>query len=103
LTPLALAGNLTGLSQGEELSGTQTLFLIVYLVFYLIAVLIAISSGIRRLHDTDRSGAWLFIGLIPFGGIFLIVFFCQAGSTTANKYNIGGGSLQNLGQSDALV
>jgi K(+)-stimulated pyrophosphate-energized sodium pump len=98
LTPLLLAGNLTGLRQGEELSGTQTLFLIVYLVFYLIAVLITISSGIRRLHDTDRSGAWLFIGLIPFGGIFLIVLFCLAGSTTANKYNIGGGSRENREQ-----
>jgi uncharacterized membrane protein YhaH (DUF805 family) len=30
----------------------------------------------RRLHDTNRSGAWYFIGFIPFvGGIILLVFF----------------------------
>lgn len=30
----------------------------------------------RRLHDTNRSGGWWFIGLIPFvGGIILLVFF----------------------------
>jgi uncharacterized membrane protein YhaH (DUF805 family) len=30
----------------------------------------------RRLHDTNRSGAWWFIGLIPVvGGIILLVFF----------------------------
>ena len=30
----------------------------------------------RRLHDTNRSGGWWFIGLIPFvGWIILLVFF----------------------------
>jgi uncharacterized membrane protein YhaH (DUF805 family) len=30
----------------------------------------------RRLHDTNRPGAWWFIGLIPFvGWIILLVFF----------------------------
>ncbi|AWB94632.1 DUF805 domain-containing protein [Agromyces badenianii] len=30
----------------------------------------------RRLHDTNRSGGWYFIGLVPFiGGIILLVFF----------------------------
>lgn len=29
----------------------------------------------RRLHDTDRSAFWIFIGLVPFvGGIILLVF-----------------------------
>ncbi len=30
----------------------------------------------RRLHDTDRSGAWWFIGIVPIvGWIILLVFF----------------------------
>jgi hypothetical protein len=34
--------------------------------------------GVRRLHDTGRSGWWLLIGLIPFvGWIILLVFFVQ--------------------------
>ncbi|GAA2248690.1 DUF805 domain-containing protein [Herbiconiux moechotypicola] len=29
----------------------------------------------RRLHDTDRSAGWIFIGFVPFvGGIILLVF-----------------------------
>lgn len=32
---------------------------------------------VRRLHDTDHSGWWVLIGLIPLvGGIVLIVFAC---------------------------
>jgi uncharacterized membrane protein YhaH (DUF805 family) len=37
-----------------------------------------LAVGVRRLHDTSRSGWWLLIGLVPFvGGIVLIVFFVQ--------------------------
>lgn len=38
----------------------------------------SISIGARRLHDTDRSGWWQLIGIIPLiGFIVLIVFWCQ--------------------------
>ncbi|PMG28724.1 hypothetical protein BCU94_16120 [Shewanella sp. 10N.286.52.C2] len=45
---------------------------------YSIAVLIpGIAVSVRRLHDTDRTGWWLLIGLIPLVGIIaLLVFFC---------------------------
>ncbi|WP_416952616.1 DUF805 domain-containing protein [Nocardioides sp. T5] len=37
----------------------------------------SLAVGIRRLHDTDRSGWWILIGLIPIiGWILLIVWFC---------------------------
>ncbi|GAB3337773.1 DUF805 domain-containing protein [Marilutibacter aestuarii] len=44
---------------------------------YSLAVLVTgIAAGVRRLHDTGRSGCWLLIGLIPLpGAIVLIVFF----------------------------
>lgn len=42
---------------------------------------------VRRLHDTNRSGWWWFIGLIPFvGSIVLLVFVLEAGSPGPNKY-----------------
>ena len=42
--------------------------------------------GVRRLHDTGRSGWWLLIGLIPLvGAIVLIVFFVQD-SQPDNQY-----------------
>ena len=49
---------------------------------YSLAVLLpSLAVGARRLHDTDRSGWWLLIGLVPLiGFIVLIVFFVQKGT-----------------------
>ncbi|PID50513.1 MAG: hypothetical protein CR991_01080 [Proteobacteria bacterium] len=55
---------------------------------YWLAVLIpGIAVSIRRLHDTDRSGWWLLIGLIPIiGAIVLIVFMVQDSKPGQNQY-----------------
>ena len=38
----------------------------------------SLAAGVRRLHDTSRSGWWILIGLIPIiGWIILIVFYVQ--------------------------
>ena len=55
-------------------------------LFYLAIIIPSIAIAVRRLHDTDRSGWWLLIGIIPFGGIVLLVFFCMAGTVGPNKY-----------------
>lgn len=53
-----------------------------------LAVLIPnLAVGARRLHDTDRSGWWLLIGLIPLiGFIVLIVFFASKGTPGDNRF-----------------
>ena len=55
---------------------------------YALAVLIpGIAVAVRRLHDTDRSGWWLLIGLIPIlGTIALLVFMLQDGKPGENQY-----------------
>ena len=46
-----------------------------------------LSVAIRRLHDTDRSGWWVLIGLIPIvGWIVLLVFYLRAGDPGENQY-----------------
>ena len=51
---------------------------IVGLIFALAVLIPSIAVAVRRLHDTDRSGWWLLIGLIPLVGfIVLLVFYCQ--------------------------
>ena len=46
-----------------------------------------LAVGVRRLHDTDRSGWWILIGLIPLIGlIVLLVFFVQESDPGPNKY-----------------
>lgn len=47
----------------------------------------SIAAGIRRLHDTDRSGWWLLIGLVPLiGGIWLIVLLVLEGTSGPNRF-----------------
>lgn len=54
--------------------------------FYQLLVLIpSIALGVRRLHDTGRSGWWYLLVLTVIGSIVLLVWFCQD-SAPDNKY-----------------
>ena len=46
----------------------------------------SLAVGVRRLHDIDKSGWWILIGIIPIvGWILIIVWFCTD-SKADNKY-----------------
>lgn len=48
-----------------------------------------LAVSVRRLHDTDRTGWWLLIGILPLiGEIVLLVFFCQRGTEGANRFGV---------------
>ncbi len=55
---------------------------------YSLAILVpSIAVGVRRLHDTGRSGWWLLIGLIPIiGAIVLLVFVVQDSQPGSNQW-----------------
>lgn len=58
------------------------------LVVSLVLVLPSISVLIRRLHDTDRSGGWYWILLIPVvGTIVLLVFTLSASTPGSNRFD----------------
>lgn len=46
------------------------------LVFNLAVLLPSIAVMARRLHDTDRSGWWQLLMLIPLIGAIVVLFFC---------------------------
>jgi len=46
----------------------------------------SIAVLVRRLHDTGRSGWWYLIGLVPFGGIVLLVFEVMDSEPGDNQY-----------------
>lgn len=47
----------------------------------------SVTSGVRRLHDVDRSGWWLLVSFVPlFGWVLLLVFLAQRGTDGANRY-----------------
>jgi uncharacterized membrane protein YhaH (DUF805 family) len=53
-----------------------------------LAILVpGIAVAVRRLHDTDRSGWWILLFLIPLvGAIILIIWFCASGTEGANRF-----------------
>ncbi len=54
---------------------------------YSLAVLIpSIAVAVRRLHDTERSGWWILLSLVPFGVIVVLVFALIEGTAGPNKY-----------------
>ncbi|WP_055489991.1 DUF805 domain-containing protein [Streptomyces sp. TP-A0356] len=57
-------------------------------ILYGVAVLLpSIGVTVRRLHDTGKSGWWIFISLIPLvGAIVLIVFLATEGKPEPNQY-----------------
>jgi uncharacterized membrane protein YhaH (DUF805 family) len=57
------------------------------LIYSLAVLLPSLAVGVRRLHDTGRSGWWLLLGLIPLIGIIiLIVWFATEGDRATNQY-----------------
>ena len=78
---LSLIDQATGTLDEETGMGLLT-------TLYSLAILIpSIAVGVRRLHDTGRSGWWLLIGLIPvIGSIVLIVFFVLDSEPGDNAY-----------------
>jgi uncharacterized membrane protein YhaH (DUF805 family) len=58
-----------------------------FLGITLFTLIPAISAGVRRLHDTNRSGFFLLISFIPFiGGIILLFLLIPEGTKGKNKF-----------------
>lgn len=56
-------------------------------IWSLVNILPGLALSVRRMHDIDRSGWWLLIGLIPLvGAIILLVWFCSRGTVGGNRF-----------------
>jgi uncharacterized membrane protein YhaH (DUF805 family) len=59
----------------------------VLVVAWLALVIPSLAVGVRRLHDTERSGWWLLIYFIPLvGWLVLLVFLASRGDSGPNRY-----------------
>jgi len=57
-------------------------------LFYMFFILIpSLAVQVRRLHDINKSGWWVFIALIPLlGTVILFVMLAEPGNIGANQY-----------------
>lgn len=86
-----LMNALSGGGGGGASVGTVTAFLLVvifsFFAIYLELVLLALL--VRRLHDIDKSGWWVLIGIVPFAGvIILLIFTLREGTPELNHYQL---------------
>jgi uncharacterized membrane protein YhaH (DUF805 family) len=60
---------------------------IVSSLFGLVTLLPGIAVSIRRLHDLDRTGWWILLGLIPIiGWIILLIWYISKGTDGPNRF-----------------
>ena len=68
---------------------TPAIFVVLFIVFGLVGIylfLVGLALLVRRLHDIDRTGWWVLIGLVPFGSIVLLIFSLLEGTPGPNRY-----------------
>lgn len=59
----------------------------VFLTVYFLHLVPSLSVSVRRLHDTDRTGWWVLLGLIPIiGQVVLLVWLCSASTAGVNRF-----------------
>lgn len=80
--PLAIIGTIV--SGGDTDSGIFNAIVLIPVIAFIIP---SIAVTVRRLHDSNRSGWWYFISLVPFiGGIWLLVLTVLDGTPGSNRF-----------------
>ncbi|MBC1567816.1 DUF805 domain-containing protein [Listeria sp. FSL L7-0233] len=75
---------------GSLAGGGMAIFILIVMGLYSLAALLpTLSLIVRRLHDTGKSGFFIFLGLIPFVGSLIIIIFMCLSSDGPNQYGEG--------------
>lgn len=71
------------------LSKILGVFGILYSIYVILAIVPGIALSVRRLHDINKSGGWVFLSLIPLiGGIILILWTIQGSVDEGNRFGV---------------
>ena len=71
------------------LTTIASIFWILYIGYVLAVLVPSLAVAIRRLHDSNKTGWFLLLGLIPFvGAIILLVFYIMEGTNGPNDYGV---------------
>jgi uncharacterized membrane protein YhaH (DUF805 family) len=69
------------------LGAASSIFTILYFIYVLGVIIPTVAVGVRRLHDTDRSGWWYLIVVVPVvGAIVLLLLFVLDTTPGTNRY-----------------
>ena len=86
LFSLSVVFVISAIMEGES-SIASTLFSLLFLLYAIAVLFLTLAASVRRLHDTDRSGWWMLLVLIPYiGWLVLVIFFVMDGTVGENDY-----------------
>ena len=62
-------------------------YVLIFGLLWLAIIIPSLAVTVRRLHDQDKTGWLVLLGLIPFvGGLILLVFMLLEGTKGPNQY-----------------
>ena len=61
-------------------------YVIVTCIWSLVLLIPSISISVRRLHDTNKSGWWYLLNIIPVGGLVLLIFYLMPSVNEGNRF-----------------
>jgi uncharacterized membrane protein YhaH (DUF805 family) len=59
---------------------------VILLVYCLAIIVPTLAAQVRRFHDQDKSGWFVLLGLIPLGGLVVLIFMFIEGTRGPNQY-----------------
>ncbi len=81
---------------GEPVPVVGSVLAVLYLVATLVSLVLllpTLAAMWRRLHDTDRSGLWCFLAVVPVVGfVVLVIFWAQPGTQGPNRFGASPGA-----------
>ncbi len=84
---LDIGASLIGVALDSGAEGGHVYVMVLRGLASLAVLLPGLAVAVRRLHDIDKSGWWLLIGIIPFfGALVLLIFYCLPGMRGANRF-----------------
>ena len=66
--------------------GSGLFGVMIVLLFAAASLVPTLSAGVRRLHDTGRSGWFLLLGFVPLVNFYLLYLLARPGDTTMNNF-----------------
>ena len=86
---LAVFGGSAGATDSSFLAVISLILLLIFFAYGISAVLPGIAVAVRRLRDAGYHWAYTFIPLIPFVGIFILIFLlCQPPEVEVPSNNV---------------
>jgi uncharacterized membrane protein YhaH (DUF805 family) len=69
------------------LSAFVKFLFVIYLIYVVAAIIPCLAIQIRRMHDINKSGFWIFLSVIPIvGAIIYIIHLCKDSVNEGNLY-----------------